>query len=69
MKPGAYLINVARGEVIDEDALLAALRSGHLAGAGLDTFARKPLPPDSPLWEAPNLLRPEDVYTRGSARV
>jgi phosphoglycerate dehydrogenase-like enzyme len=102
LKPGAYLVNMARGAVIDEDALLAALRSGRLAGAGLDTFAQEPLPPDSPLWDAPNvlitphttpqvpdrtgrsldtieenvrryragqtmlnLLRPEDVYTKG----
>jgi len=102
MKPGAYLVNMARGPVIDEAALLDALHSGHLGGAGLDTFAQEPLPPDSPLWDAPrtlitphttpqvpdrtgrsldiitenvrrycagepllNLLRPEDVYTKG----
>ena len=102
MKPGAYLVNMARGPVIDEAALLDSLHSGHLGGAGLDTFAQEPLPPDSPLWDAPrtlitphttpqvpdrtgrsleiiaenvrryragepllNLLRPEDVYTKG----
>jgi phosphoglycerate dehydrogenase-like enzyme len=56
VKPGAYLVNMARGPVIDEAALLDALRSGHLGGAGLDTFAQEPLPPESPLWDAPRTL-------------
>ncbi|HSB79982.1 MAG TPA: D-2-hydroxyacid dehydrogenase [Candidatus Methylomirabilis sp.] len=53
---GAYFINIARGAVVDESALIEALRSGHLSGAALDVFAEEPLPPESPLWEMPNVL-------------
>ncbi len=56
MKPGATLVNVGRGGVIDEGALAAALREKKLAGAALDVFATEPLPDDSPLWELPNAL-------------
>jgi phosphoglycerate dehydrogenase-like enzyme len=53
---GARIINVARGEIVTEQALIEALRSGHLAGAYLDVFETEPLPPESPLWDMPNVL-------------
>ena len=55
-KPGAFLINVTRGEVVDEGALIAALQSGRLRGAGLDVAPREPLPADSELWRLPNVV-------------
>ena len=56
MKTSAYLINIGRGGVIDEDVLVRALSDNWIAGAGLDVFATEPLPPESKLWELPNLL-------------
>jgi D-2-hydroxyacid dehydrogenase (NADP+) len=56
MKKTACLVNVARGGIIDEDALAIALSEGLIAGAGLDVFAAEPLPPDSRLWELPNVI-------------
>jgi phosphoglycerate dehydrogenase-like enzyme len=56
IKPGVVLINIARGAVIDEDALIEALQSGKIAFAGLDVFRTEPLPADSPLWSLPNVL-------------
>src|ERR1700688_3402535 len=55
MKPSAYLINVARGGVVDEPALIAALESGKIAGAALDVFTQEPLPAHSPLWRTKNV--------------
>jgi phosphoglycerate dehydrogenase-like enzyme len=56
MKKGAYIINIARGGVIDEQALERGLSLGHLGGAALDTVHQEPLQPDDPLWDAPNLI-------------
>ncbi len=56
LKPGAALVNIARGGVVNEPALLEALRDGHIALAGLDVFADEPLPADSPFWDMPNVI-------------
>lgn len=56
MKPGAYLINIARGAVVDESALVQALSDGIIAGAASDVFETEPLPPQAPIWDAPNLV-------------
>jgi phosphoglycerate dehydrogenase-like enzyme len=56
LPPGAVFINIARGAVVNEPALIAALQSGHLRGAALDVFAVEPLPPDNPLWDMPNVI-------------
>jgi D-2-hydroxyacid dehydrogenase (NADP+) len=56
MKPSAYLINVARGRIVDEDALVDALRARDIAGAALDVFRVEPLPDSSPLWRLPNVF-------------
>jgi phosphoglycerate dehydrogenase-like enzyme len=56
LKPDAVLINIARGALVDETALIAALRDGRLGGAALDVVSREPLSSDSPLWDMPNVL-------------
>ena len=56
MKPDAYLVNICRGGVVDEEALIAALRTGRIAGAGLDVFTFEPLPVDSPLCQMHNVI-------------
>jgi phosphoglycerate dehydrogenase-like enzyme len=56
MRPTAYLINIARGAVVDETALITALQESWIAGAGLDTFYTEPLPPESPFWSLPNVF-------------
>lgn len=56
MRTGAVLVNLGRGGVVDEPALIQALEQGRLAGAALDVFATEPLPADSPLWDLPNVL-------------
>ncbi len=56
MRPDGYLINIARGAVVDEPALITALKEGWIAGAGLDTVITEPLPPESPLWSLPNVF-------------
>lgn len=56
MKPSAYFVCISRGGIADDEALLAALRSGQIAGAGLDAHGVEPLPPDSPFWSLPNVI-------------
>jgi len=56
MKPGSYFINVGRGPIVQTDALLRAIESGHLAGAALDVFEQEPLPPEHPLWLQKNVI-------------
>ena len=67
MRSDAILVNIARGDVVDQDALVDALRAGTLAGAGLDVTTPEPLPADHPLWELPNVIVTPHIsgYLRG----
>ena len=56
MKPTSFLINIARGTIVDEEALIDALRAGKIAGAGLDVFCEEPLPKDHPFWRMQNVI-------------
>jgi phosphoglycerate dehydrogenase-like enzyme len=56
MRAGCLFLNAGRGSTVDTDALVAALRSGHLGGAGLDVVDPEPLPPEHPLWDMPNVI-------------
>lgn len=56
VRPGTALVNVGRGELLDEPALIEALQTGHIASAALDVFVEEPLPHDSPLWSLPNVI-------------
>ena len=64
MKHGAVFVNIGRGEMVDEDAIIAALTSGQLGGAALDAHITEPLPATSPLWDTPNLLLTPHVSGR-----
>lgn len=69
MKKGSYLINVARGQVVDEQALIERLQSGHLAAAGVDVTEVEPLPKSSLLWDLPNVLITPHVGAQAAVRV
>lgn len=69
MKPGAVLVNVARGQIVEEDALADALESKHLAAAAIDVAPQEPLPPTSRLWEAPNLIITPHVAGQSARRI
>ncbi|WP_353205544.1 D-2-hydroxyacid dehydrogenase [Sphingomonas sp.] len=69
MKPGAWLLNVGRGDMVDQDALIAALTGKSLAGAVLDTVTPEPLPSEHPLWSAPNLIHTMHLSGRSQTKM
>ncbi|HET9692859.1 MAG TPA: NAD(P)-dependent oxidoreductase, partial [Steroidobacteraceae bacterium] len=64
LKPGAYFFNVGRGQSVDQEAMIAALKSGRLGGAGLDVTDPEPLPPGNALWSLPNVILTPHVSAR-----
>jgi phosphoglycerate dehydrogenase-like enzyme len=69
LKKGALFINAGRGRTVDEEALIAALRSGQVGGAGLDVAGEEPLPPTHPLWSAPNVLITSHSLGAGTGKI
>jgi len=72
LKQGAVLINIGRGQLVDEPAMIRALKEGHLAGAALDVFSTEPPPADSPLWDMPNVIispHSASTVTQENARI
>lgn len=68
MKAGSVLVNIGRGSIVNTEALMAALRSGHIAAAGLDVTDPEPLPPDHPLWDCPNVLITPHISGLGASK-
>jgi phosphoglycerate dehydrogenase-like enzyme len=66
MKPTAVLVNVGRGRLVDESALIDALRTRGIGGAAIDAFEREPVPADHPLWTFPNVLLTPHIAAFGS---
>jgi D-3-phosphoglycerate dehydrogenase len=69
MRPGAIVVNVSRGGLVDEAALADALETGHIAGAGIDTFSAEPLPADHPLRDSPNTILTPHVAWRSNQSI
>jgi phosphoglycerate dehydrogenase-like enzyme len=69
MKPSAWIINVGRGELIDQDALIEAVTKRRIAGAFLDTVSPEPLPPENPLWTTPNIILSMHLSGRSQTRM
>ncbi len=68
MKAGSVLVNIGRGSIVNTEALMEALRSGHIAAAGLDVTDPEPLPPDHPLWDCPNVLITPHISGLGASK-
>ena len=68
MKAGSVLVNIGRGSIVNTEALMEALCSGHIAAAGLDVTDPEPLPPDHPLWDCPNVLITPHISGLGASK-